>query len=156
MGRDISSGGDQIRDVMVLPLQTVLNIDKEVTLPNVLHLPLPEEGVIDREAHLLVDSKAQVASGTTDHQVAQCGEKHQHLGTLHRHKIVFVVVKTIQAMSVPTIRSTGEPHVVDVTYNTPPRATRSVGAGLPTETNSRWVAIYRTIRQILSHLMRYP
>ena len=154
-GRDISKGGDQIRDVMVLPLQTVHNIDQEGTLPNVLHLHLPEEGVIDREAPLLVNSKARVADDTTSHQVAGCGENHQHLGTPHSNKTVFVVVKTIQAWSVPTMCTIGEPHVLSVTYNTPPRATGSEGAGLPTETNNRWVAMYRTIRQKLSHLMRY-
>merc|ERR1712002_1071649 len=56
-GRDINKGGDLIRDVMDLPLQTGRNIDQGGTLPNVLHLHLPEEGVIDREAPLLVNSK---------------------------------------------------------------------------------------------------
>ena len=96
-GRDISKGGDQIRDVMVLPLQTVHNIDQEGTLPNVLHLHLPEEGIIDQEAPLLVNSKAQVAGDTTGRQVAECGGNHQHLGTLHSNSIVFAVVTTIQA-----------------------------------------------------------
>ena len=155
-GRDISKGGDLIQDVMVLPLQTGHNIDKGGTLPNVFHLHLPEDGVIDQEAPLLVNSKAQVADDTTSHQVAGCGENHQHLETLRSNKTVSVVVKTIQAWSVPTMCTIGEPHVVSVTYNTPPRATGSVGAGLPTETDNRWVAMYRTIRRKLSQLMRYP
>ena len=146
-GRDINKGGDLIRDVMDLPLQTGHNIDQGGTLPNVLHLHLPEDGVIDREAPLLVNSKAQVADDTTSHQVAECGENHQHLGTLHSNKTVFVVVKTIQAWSVPTMCTIGEPHVVSVTYNTPQRVIGSGGVGLPTETNIRWVAMYNTIRQ---------
>ena len=138
------------------PLPAGRNIELEGTLPNVLHSHLQEDGVIDREAPLLGNTKAQVADDTTGHQVAQCGENHQHLETLHSNKIVFVVVNHIQAWSVPTMCTIGEPHVVSVTYNTPPRATGSVGAGLPTETNNRWVAMYSTIRRKLSHLMRYP
>ena len=44
---------------------------------------LQEGGVIDLEVPLLVDTKAQEAEDTTGHQVAQCGEDHQHLETLH-------------------------------------------------------------------------
>ena len=97
MGRDISKGGDQTRDVMVLRLQTVPDIDKEGTLPNVLRLRPPEEGIIDQEAPRLVDSKAQVAGDTTGRPVAESGENYQHLGTLHSNSIVFAVVTTIQA-----------------------------------------------------------
>ena len=97
MGRDISSGGDQIRDAMVLPPQTAHCIDQEGTLPNVLHLHLPGDGLIGQGAPLLVISKAQVAGDTTNRQVAECGENHHHLGTLHSNRIVFVVVTTIQA-----------------------------------------------------------
>ena len=147
MGQDISNGGDQIRDVMVLSLPTGHDINKGGTLPNVFHLHLPEDGVTDQEAPRLANSTAQVAGDTTSLQVAGCGEKHHHLGTLSSNKTVSVVVKTIQAWSVPTMCTIGEPHVVSVTYNTPPRATGSVGAGLPTETNNRWVAMYNTIRQ---------
>ena len=125
---------------MASHLQTGHNIDQEGTLPNVLPSHLREEGVIDREVPLLVDTKAQVADDTTGHQVAQCGENHQHLETLHSNKTVFVVVNPIQAWSVPTMRTIGEPHVVSVTYNTPQRVIRSGGAGLPTETTNRWVA----------------
>ena len=146
-GRDINRGEDLILDVMDLPLQAGRNIDQEGTLPNVLHLHLQGEGVIDQEAPLLVDTKAQVADDTTGHQVAQCGENHQHLETLHSNKTVFVVVNPIQAWSVPTMCTIGEPHVVSVTYNTPQRVIGSGGAGLPTETNNRWVAMYNTIRQ---------
>ena len=132
---------------MASPLQAERNIDLEGTLPNVLHSHLQEEGVIDREAPLLVDTKAQVADDTTGHQVAQCGENHQHLETLHSNKTVFVVVNPIWPWSVPTMYTTGEPHVVSVTYNTPQRVIESGGVGLPTETNNRWVAMYNTIRQ---------
>merc|ERR1712055_847210 len=117
-GRDINRGGDLIIDVMPSHLQ--------------------EEGVIDQEVPLLVNTKAQVADDTTSHQVAQCGENHQHLEILHSNKTVFVVVIPIQAWSVPTMRTIGEPHVVCVTYNTPQRVIRNGGAGLPTETTNRW------------------
>ena len=125
---------------MASPLQAERNIDQEGTLPNVLPSHLQEEGVIDQEVPLLVNTKAQVADDTTSHQVAQCGENHQHLETLHSNKTVFVVVIPIQAWSVPTMRTIGEPHVVSVTYNTPQRVIRNGGAGLPTETTNRWVA----------------
>ena len=138
-GRDINRGEDLILDVMDLPLQAGRNIDQEGTLPNVLHLHLQGEGVIDREAPLLVNTKAQVADDTTGHQVAQCGENHQHLETLHSNKTVYVVGIPIQVWSVPTMRTIEDPHVVIVTYNTPQRVIRSGGAGLPTETTNRWV-----------------
>ena len=125
---------------MASHLQAGRNIDREGALPSVLPSHLQEGGVIDREVPLLVDTKAQVADDTTGHQVAQCGEDHQLLGTLHSNKTVFVVVNPIQAWSVPTMRTIGEPHVVSVTYNTPQRVIRSGGAGLPTETTNRWVA----------------
>ena len=146
-GRSINRGDGLILDVMGLPLQAGRNIDQEGTLPNVLHLHLQGEGVIDREAPLLVNTKAQVADDTTGHQVAQCGENHQHLETLHSNKTVFVVVNHIQAWSVPTMCTIGEPHVVSVTYNTPQRVIESGGVGLPIGTNNRWVAMYNTIRQ---------
>ena len=123
---------------MASPLQGARNIDQEGTLPNVLPSHLQEEGVIDQEVPLLVNTKAQVADDTTSHQVAQCGENHQHLETLHSNKTVFVVVIPIQAWSVPTMRTIGEPHVVCVTYNTPQRVIDG-GAGLQIETTSRWV-----------------
>ena len=124
---------------MASPLRGARNIDQEGTLPNVLPSHLQEEGVIDQEVPLLVNSKVQVADDTTSHQVAQCGENHQHQETLHSNKTVFVVVIPIQAWSVPTMRTIGEPHVVCVTYNTPQRVING-GAGLPTETTNRWVA----------------
>ena len=96
-GRDISKGGDLIQDVTDLPLQTGHNIDKGGTLPNVFHLHLPEDGVIDQEAPRLANSKAQVAGDTTSHQVAGCGENHHHLETLRSNKTVSVVVTIIQA-----------------------------------------------------------
>ena len=153
MGRDTSKGGDQIRDAMVLPPQTAPGIVQ--TLPNVHQLHLPGEGLIGQGAPLLVISIALVAGDITSRQVAECGGNHHHLGILHSNRIVFVVVTTIQALSVPSMHSTEEHRARDVTYNTPPRATRSVGVGLPTEINNRWVAMYNTIKQRLSHLMRY-
>ena len=155
MGRDTSSGGDQIRDAMVLPPQTAPCIVQEGTLPNVHQLHLPGEGLIGQGAPLLLISIALGAGDTTSRQVAECGGNHHHLGILHSNRIVFVVVTTIQALSVPSMHSTEEHRARDVTCNMPPRATRSVGVGLPTEINNRWVAMYNTIRQRLSHLMRY-
>ena len=108
---------------------------------------LQEEEVIDLEVPLLGDTKAQEEEDTTGHQVAQCGEDHQRLETLHSNKTVYVVGINIQVWSVPTMRTIGDPHVVIVTYNTPQRIIRSGGAGLPTETTNRWVAIYNTIRR---------
>ena len=128
---------------MASPLQEARNIDQEGTLPNVLPSHLQEEGVIDQEVPLLVNTKAQVADDTTSHQVAQCGEDHQHLETLHSNNnlnTVYVVGIPIQVWSVPTMRTIEDPHVVIVTYNTPQRVIRSGGAGLPTETTNRWVA----------------
>ena len=104
---------------------------------------LQEEEVIDLEVPLLVDTKAQEEEDTTGHQVAQCGEDHQHLETLHSNnnlKTVYVVGIPIQVWSVPTMRTIEDPHVVIVTYNTQQRVIRNGGAGLPTETTNRWVA----------------
>ena len=99
---------------------------------------LREAGVIDLEVPLLVDTKAQEAEDTTGHQVAQCGEDHQHLETQHSNQTVYVVEIPIQVRSVPIMRTIGDPHVVCVTYNTPQRVIKG-GAGLPIETASRWV-----------------
>ena len=134
--RDINKGGDLILDVMAPPPR---GEDQEGTLPDVLHSHLQEKGVIDQEVPRLGNSKVRGADDTPSHQMAQCGGDHQLQEALHSNKTVFVAVINIQAWSVPTMRTIGEPHVVCVTYNTPQRVING-GAGLPTETTSRWVA----------------
>ena len=139
-GLDINREGDLIITVLASHLQAGRNIHREGDLPSVLPSHLQEGEVIDLEVPLLVDTKAQEAEDTTGHQVAQCGEDHQHLETQHSNKTVYVVGIPIQVWSVPIMRTIGDPHVVIVTYNTQQRVIRSGGAGLPTETTNRWVA----------------
>ena len=146
-GLDINREGDLIITVLASPLQTGRNIHREGDLPSVPPSHLQEGEVIDLEVPLQVDTKAQEAVDTTGHQVAQCGEDHQHLETQHNNQTVYVVEIPIQVRSVPIMRSIGDPHVVIVTYNTQQRVIGSGGAGLPTETTNRWVAMYNTTIQ---------
>ena len=146
-GRDINREGDLIITVLASPLQTGRNIHREGDLPSVLPSHLQEGEVIDLGVALQVDTKAQEAGDTTGHQVAQCGEDLQHLETQHSNPTVYVVEIPIQVRSVPIMRSIGDPHVVIVTYNTQQRVIGSGGAGLPTETTNRWVAMYNTTIQ---------
>ena len=146
-GRDINREGDLIITVLASPLQTGRNIHREGDLPSVLPSHLQEGEVIDLGVPLQVDTKAQEAGDTTGHQVAQCGEDLQHLESQHSNPTVSGVGIPIPVRSVPIMRSIGDPHVVIVTYNTQQRVISSGGAGLPTETTNRWVAMYNTIRQ---------
>ena len=92
---DINREGDLIITVLPSHLQAGRNINREGDLQSELPSHLQEEEVIDLEVPLLGDTKAQEEEDTTGHQVAQCGEDHQHLETLHSNKTVYVVVNHI-------------------------------------------------------------